>query len=68
VRRITPAQALTVALPLAVIAAPHCYSYDMAVAGAAFLIAAVLASTTALTADGVPAVPGNPAVAETAGG
>ena len=32
VRRVSPAQALTVALPLAVIAAPHCYSYDMAVA------------------------------------
>ncbi len=32
VRRVTPAQALTVALPLAVVAAPHCYSYDMAVA------------------------------------
>jgi hypothetical protein len=32
VRRIAPAQALTVALPLAVVAAPHCYSYDMAVA------------------------------------
>ena len=32
VRRLAPAQALTVALPLAVIAAPHCYSYDMAVA------------------------------------
>jgi hypothetical protein len=92
VRRISPAQALTVALPLAVIAAPHCYSYDMAVAvpllagaastrtargmlallaltpvpylfmalanpnpaGAAILVAAVLASSTVVAAASEP--------------
>ena len=31
-RRMTPAQALTAALPLGIVAAPHCYSYDMAAA------------------------------------
>jgi hypothetical protein len=45
VRRISPAQALTVALPLAVIAAPHCYSYDMAVAVP--LLAGVASTRTA---------------------
>ncbi|MGA2737052.1 MAG: glycosyltransferase family 87 protein [Bryobacteraceae bacterium] len=87
-RRVTPAQALTAALPLGIIAAPHCYVYDMAAAvpllaiaastrtaggmlaivalspapyllmapenpsraGAAILVAAVLASTTAFSA------------------
>ncbi|HMD71283.1 MAG TPA: glycosyltransferase family 87 protein [Bryobacteraceae bacterium] len=45
VRRISPAQALTVALPLAVVAAPHCYSYDMAVAVP--LLAGVASTRTA---------------------
>ncbi len=99
-RRVTPAQALTAALPLAIVAAPHCYVYDMAAAvpllasvasiktargilaalalspapyvfmardnpssaGAAIIVAAVLASTTALPAERVRAIAsGNPA-------
>jgi Glycosyltransferase family 87 len=39
-RRVTPAQALTAALPLGVIAAPHCYVYDMAAAVPLLAIAA----------------------------
>lgn len=45
VRRIAPEQALAVALPLAVVAAPHCYSYDMAVAVP--LLAGVASTRTA---------------------
>ncbi len=44
-RRITPAQALTAALPLGIIAAPHCYVYDMA--AAVPLLASVASPRTA---------------------
>ena len=50
-RRVTPALALTAALPLGIVAAPHCYVYDMA---AAVPLLAMAASTR--TARGMLAI------------